>query len=76
MRLLRPVLFSFLGFCSAIVAYLFSPGQWLNRMVALMLCGVLTADQVCLALVEFQELVVNLVLQELAVFKEHQVSLD
>jgi hypothetical protein len=48
MRSLRPVLFGLLGFCSAIVAYLFSPGQWLNRAVALMLCGVLTADHVCL----------------------------
>lgn len=47
-RRLRFWLFSLLGLLTALLTYLFTPGQWLHRAVALALCGVLTADQVCL----------------------------
>ncbi len=48
MRQVRRFWFLALGFCTAIVAYLLTPGQWLNRLVAVALCTVLTTDQVCL----------------------------
>ena len=47
MRLLRPVLFSFLGFCSAIVTYPRTLAESINSGT---LCGILTADNVCLSL--------------------------
>ncbi|WP_448573194.1 hypothetical protein [Trichothermofontia sp.] len=48
MRQVRRFWFLAIGFCTAIVAYLLTPGQWLNRLVAVALCTVLTTDQVCL----------------------------
>jgi|GEM_PF-3982589 len=48
MRQVRRFWFLAVGFCTAIVAYLLTPGQWLNRLLAVALCTVLTTDQVCL----------------------------
>lgn len=48
MRQVRRFWFLAVGFCTAIVAYLLTPGQWLNRLLAVVLCTVLTTDQVCL----------------------------
>lgn len=48
MRQVRRFWFLAVGFCTAIVAYLLTPGQWLNRLLAVALCTVLMTDQVCL----------------------------